>query len=67
MIMLSSEIVVSKVDTAPVEDQHNVKLRKAYLRERKIMEHIDIELNQSKIVIMDENGNILKFTMTLEH
>lgn len=46
MIMLSSEIVVSKVDTAPVEDQHNVKLRKAYLRERKIMEHIDIELNR---------------------
>ena len=43
MIMLSSEIVVSKADIAPVEDQHNVKLRQAYLRERKVMEHIDIE------------------------
>ncbi|WP_254869210.1 hypothetical protein [Vibrio diazotrophicus] len=67
MIMLSSEIVVSKVDIAPVEEQYNVKLRQAYLRERKVMEHLDIELNRSKIVIMDENGNILKFAMTLEH
>ncbi|MEI8658248.1 hypothetical protein [Vibrio sp. Hal054] len=65
--MLSSEIVVSKADIAPVEDQHNVKLRQAYLLERKVMEHIDIELNRAKIVIMDENGNILKFAMTLEH
>ncbi|NIY91797.1 hypothetical protein HCZ28_05875 [Vibrio diazotrophicus] len=65
--MLSSEIVVSKVDIAPVEEQYNVKLRQAYLRERKVMEHLDIELNRSKIVIMDENGNILKFAMTLEH
>ncbi|MBD0787160.1 hypothetical protein HUO09_12470 [Vibrio sp. Y2-5] len=65
--MLSSEIVVSKVDIAPVEEQYNVKLRQAYLRERKVMEHLDIELNRSKIVIMDENGNILRFAMTLEH
>ncbi|MGG5575154.1 hypothetical protein [Vibrio diazotrophicus] len=65
--MLSSEIVVSKADIALFEDQHNVKLRQAYLRERKVMEHIDIELNRAKIVIMDENGNILKFAMTIEH
>ncbi|PNH89459.1 hypothetical protein [Vibrio diazotrophicus] len=65
--MLSSEIVVSKADIVLFEDQHNVKLRQAYLRERKVMEHIDIELNRAKIVIMDENGNILKFAMTLEH
>ncbi|WP_165313831.1 hypothetical protein [Vibrio ziniensis] len=65
--MQPSEIVVSKLDAAPVEDHHNVKLRQAYLRERKVMEHVDIELNRSKIVIMDENGKILKFAMILEH
>ncbi len=67
MSMQHSEIVVSKVSTTPVEDNNTVKLRQAYLRERKVMEHIDIELNRSRIVIMDENGKILKFAMVLEH
>ncbi len=67
MIMQPSEIVVSKLNAAPVEDHNSAKLRQAYLRERKVMEHIDIELNRSKIVIMDENGKILKFAMVLEH
>lgn len=66
MNMQPSEIVVSHLNTTQVED-HNVKLRQAYLRERKVMEHIDIELNRSKIIIMDENGKILKFAMVLEH
>ncbi|MFV0448152.1 MAG: hypothetical protein ACK5MF_06785 [Vibrio sp.] len=67
MNMQPSEIVVSHLNTTQVEDKHNVKLRQAYLRERKVMEHIDIELNRSKIIIMDENGKILKFAMVLEH
>jgi len=65
--MLPSEIVVSKLDATPVEEPHNVKIRQAYLRERQVLETVEMELNRSKIVIVDENGKILKLALIQEH
>ena len=67
MIMQPSEIIVSKQEQTPTEDPHNVKLRQAYLRERKNLEHLDIELNRSRIVVVDQSGKILRLGFNLEH
>ncbi len=65
--MLPSEIVVSKQEQTQVEDPNNLKIRQAYLRERKELENIEIELNRSKIVVVDQTGKILKLGLNLEH
>jgi len=67
MIMQPSEIVLPPLNTVPAEDPLNKKLRQAYLRERKSLEHIEIELNRSKIVVVDQNGRILRLAVTVEH
>jgi len=67
MTMQPSEIVVSKQEPAPVEDSHNVKIRDAYLRERKNLQNVEIELNRSRIVIVDHTGKIIKLGLDSEH
>ncbi len=69
MTMQPSDIVVSKSDTTPdpVEEQRSVRLREAYLQEKRVLENLDIELNRSRIIIVDETGKILKLGLLLEH
>lgn len=43
------------------------KLGQAYLRERQKQELTDIELQRSKVVVMDEHGRILRMSLTSEH
>lgn len=67
MTMQPSEIVVSKLDTTPVEDTHNAKIRQAYLSEREALESLEVELNRSRIIVVDQYGKILKLGLTQEH
>ncbi|MGL0934223.1 hypothetical protein ABMX80_14800 [Vibrio vulnificus] len=43
------------------------KLKSAYIDERVKLETIEVELNRSKIVVVDENGKLTKFTLIPEH
>ncbi|HAT8543629.1 hypothetical protein NX014_10395 [Vibrio vulnificus] len=43
------------------------KLKSAYIDERVKLETIEVELNRSKIVVVDENGKLTKFTLISEH
>ncbi|HAS8545180.1 TPA: hypothetical protein I7775_09265 [Vibrio vulnificus] len=43
------------------------KLKSAYIDERVRLETIEVELNRSKIVVVDENGKLTKFTLISEH
>lgn len=77
--MLLSEIIVppskdSEVSpkTEPVAvqqrtDPKRAKLGQAYLRERQKQQLTEIELQRSKVIVMDEHGRILRMSLTAEH
>ncbi|MCL9776663.1 hypothetical protein [Vibrio methylphosphonaticus] len=43
------------------------RLKQAYIDERVQLEHTDVELNRSRVVIMDQHGNIVKVPFLVEH
>lgn len=77
--MQPSEIIVppseesapsAKAQPVPIEqrvDSKRAKLGQAYIRERQKQELTDIELHRSKVIVMDENGRILRMSLTTEH
>jgi len=68
LTMQPSEIVISNQDVTPIEeDFHNEKIRQAYLRERENLQNIEIELNRSKVIVVDQTGKILKLGLDIEH
>ena len=54
-----------------VDDQKEVsmveKLKAAYITAREQLELTEVELNRSKVVVIDENGHMTKVTILLEH
>ncbi|WPC75627.1 hypothetical protein [Vibrio porteresiae] len=68
--MFHSDIVVTKQDNQEPEqqqDSNTTKLGCAYVIERERLELTEIELNRSKIVMVDGNGRIIKLNLNLEH
>ncbi|WHR53928.1 hypothetical protein O8413_17390 [Vibrio furnissii] len=65
--MQPSEIVVPQLDKQSAEPDLRPKLRQAYISERQRLELVEIELNRSKVVMIDENGRIVRFSPTSEH
>ncbi|EKO3444229.1 hypothetical protein FNO25_000390 [Vibrio fluvialis] len=65
--MQASEIIVPKKEALPAEPDLRPKLRQAYISERQSLELLEIELNRSKVVMIDENGRIVRFSLTSEH
>lgn len=68
--MFHSDIVVIKQDNQEPEQQQDSKTTKlgcAYINERERLEMTEIELNRSKIVMVDANGRIIKLPLNLEH
>ncbi len=65
--MTHSEIIVADKQASPAEPDLSIKLRQAYLSERKRLEKITIELNRSKVVLLDEYGRIVRLSLTSEH
>ncbi|SDG98933.1 hypothetical protein SAMN04488136_1063 [Vibrio xiamenensis] len=48
-------------------DLRSAKLRKAYQSERKMLEIIEVELNRSRIYMLDIDGNIKRVPLISEH
>ncbi|MEF1291872.1 hypothetical protein [Vibrio sp. M260118] len=64
--MRRSQIIISK-QTQKLECQANERLTSAYRSERARQEITEVELNRSKIVMIDENGNIKRVPILGEH
>ncbi|MDF2155339.1 hypothetical protein [Vibrio sp. CAU 1672] len=43
------------------------KLKAAYIRERTKLEITEVELNRSKVMMIDENGNMKRVPILSEH
>ncbi|QMV16476.1 hypothetical protein Vspart_03870 [Vibrio spartinae] len=63
---LSSEIIVP-IFEEPFEDPCQDKLRTGYITARKSYSFTDIELLRSRIVVLDEDGHIVKCSFVVEH
>jgi len=65
--MLLSEIVIPQNDIDEQDSTRKIKLRSAYQNERDRLEVIEVELNRSKVVIMDDRGKIRYIPIIAEH
>ncbi len=65
--MLLSEIVIPQNDIDDQDRVRKTKLRSAYQNERYRLEVIEVELNRSKVVIMDDRGKIRYIPIISEH
>ncbi|SMS00869.1 hypothetical protein VIM7927_02140 [Vibrio mangrovi] len=65
--MSLSEIIVPQISVVPTEDQRQDKLRKAYIASRKACSLTDIELNRSRVLVIDEHGRVVKCAFAVEH
>lgn len=65
-IMRTSQIVIPD-DRTSAEPIRATRLVNAYIRERTQQEVTEVELNRSKIVMIDENGKVIKVSILNEH
>lgn len=65
--MQPSDIVVPNLKETDSFTEQQQKLRQAYLYERHHLALMDVELNRSKIVIIDEHGRFVHLAFVLEH
>ena len=63
--MRISQIIMPKAETEP--DGKANKLVKAYIQERTVQEVTEVELNRSKIMMMDESGKMKLVPIIKEH
>lgn len=64
--MRTSEIIMPSATTEQ-SPQRASRLLKAYKHERTRQEVTEVELNRSKIVMIDENGNMKRVPILAEH
>ncbi|UUM32615.1 hypothetical protein [Vibrio japonicus] len=64
--MRTSHIIVPTEESKPTP-QRSSKIIDAYRKELKRQEITEVELNRTKIVMIDENGNMKKITILSEH
>lgn len=64
--MRTSDIIIPKTEPSE-EPQRSSKLVEAYRKERTRQEVTEVELNRSKIMMIDENGNMRKVPILSEH
>lgn len=64
--MRTSEIIMPSETVDSLAGRAS-RIVKAYKHERTRQEVTEIELNRSKIVIIDENGNVRKVPILAEH
>ncbi|MEF1187359.1 hypothetical protein [Vibrio sinaloensis] len=64
--MLTSDIIVTKEEKM-VTPSSAQKLIEAYRSERTRQEITEVELNRTKIVMIDEDGNMKKVPLLAEH
>lgn len=65
--MRNSEILVPTPPLQTELDAVAIKLREAYIKERQQLELTEIELNRARIIMIDENGKMIRFPLLTEH
>ncbi|HGF7369645.1 TPA: hypothetical protein AB5E75_000768 [Vibrio cholerae] len=65
--MRNSEILVSTPPLQTELDAVAIKLREAYIKERQQLELTEIELNRARIIMIDENGKMIRLPLLTEH
>lgn len=65
--MRNSEILVPLPPMHTEPDAAAIKLREAYVVAREQLELTEIELNRAKIIMIDENGKIIRLPLLTEH
>jgi ABC-type phosphate transport system auxiliary subunit len=61
---IATEVLVESVTEPSLEQS---KLRDAYVKERTYLEVVEIELNRSKIIMIDEQGRKKRIAILSEH
>lgn len=62
-----SDIVIPKPLASHHESKAHQQLRQAYLHEREQLLACEIELNRSKVIVIDEQGRVIRLSLMLEH
>ncbi|WP_188006308.1 hypothetical protein [Vibrio cholerae] len=65
--MRNSEILVPTPPLQTELDAVAIKLREAYIKERQQLELTEIELNRARIIMIDENGKMIRLLLLTEH
>ncbi|ELJ8792090.1 hypothetical protein ABC295_000222 [Vibrio cholerae] len=65
--MRNSEILVPTPQLQTELDAVAIKLREAYIKERQQLELTEIELNRARIIMIDENGKMIRLPLLTEH
>ncbi|HBC3847892.1 TPA: hypothetical protein KD862_001771 [Vibrio cholerae] len=65
--MRISEILVPQPPVQTELDAVAIKLREAYIKERQQLELTEIELNRARIIMIDENGKMIRLPLLTEH
>ncbi|HGE6105399.1 TPA: hypothetical protein ACGG8A_000641 [Vibrio cholerae] len=65
--MRNSEILVPTPPLQTELDVVAIKLREAYIKERQQLELTEIELNRARIIMIDENGKMIRLPLLTEH
>ncbi|ELT7569882.1 hypothetical protein ACPF3R_002250 [Vibrio cholerae] len=65
--MRNSEILVPTPPLQTELDAVAIKLREAYIKERQQLELTEIELNCARIIMIDENGKMIRLPLLTEH
>ncbi|HEJ2457493.1 TPA: hypothetical protein SLZ51_001831 [Vibrio cholerae] len=65
--MRNSEILVPTLPLQTELDAVAIKLREAYIKERQQLELTEIELNRARIIMIDENGKMIRLPLLTEH
>ena len=65
--MRNSEILVPTQPLQTELDAVAIKLREAYIKERQQLELTEIELNRARIIMIDENGKMIRLPLLTEH
>ena len=66
---MNQQQIVTKVQVESVTEfsLERSKLRDAYVKERSYLEVVEIELNRSKIIMIDEQGRKKRVAILSEH
>ncbi|MFS1914089.1 hypothetical protein [Vibrio sp. 10N.286.48.B7] len=54
-------------DMASPDHDISPKLKEAYVRERLKQERTEVELNRSRVVMVDQHGRFIKMPFLIEH
>ncbi|EPW0992229.1 hypothetical protein ACWC5Y_001827 [Vibrio cholerae] len=65
--MRNSEILVPTPPLQTELDAVAIKPREAYIKERQQLELTEIELNRARIIMIDENGKMIRLPLLTEH